>query len=61
MRKIIFDTDPGIDDAFAILTAMKNPNMDVLGICTVAGNKGIEFTTTNAQKLVQFMNYDCKV
>lgn len=61
MRKIIFDTDPGIDDAYAIITAMKNPNMDVLGICTVAGNKGIEFTTTNAQKLVKYMNYDCKV
>ncbi len=61
MRKIIFDTDPGIDDAYAIITAMKYPDMKVLGLCTVAGNKGIEFTTTNAQKLVKYMNYDCKV
>ncbi len=61
MRKIIFDTDPGIDDAYAIITAMKHPDMEVLGLCTVAGNKGITFTTTNAQKLVKYMNYDCKV
>jgi len=61
MRKIIFDTDPGIDDAYAIITAMKQPDMQILGICTVAGNKGIEFTTTNAQKLVKYMNYDCLV
>lgn len=61
MRKIIFDTDPGIDDAYAIITAMKHPDIKVLGICTVAGNKGIEFTTTNAQKLIKYMNYDCKV
>ncbi|MCK5387961.1 MAG: nucleoside hydrolase, partial [Candidatus Izimaplasma sp.] len=61
MRKIIFDTDPGIDDAYAIITAMKHPDIKVLGICTVAGNKGIEFTTTNAQKLIKLMNYDCQV
>ena len=61
MRKIIFDTDPGIDDAYAIITAMKQPDMRILGLCTVAGNKGIEFTTTNAQKLIKYMNYDCKV
>ena len=47
-RKIIFDTDPGIDDAYAIITAMKYKDFDVLGLCTVAGNKGIDFTTTNA-------------
>jgi len=61
MRKIIFDTDPGIDDAYAIIAAMKYPDMKILGICTVAGNKGIEFTTVNAQKLVKYMNYDCLV
>ncbi|XMB67181.1 nucleoside hydrolase [Mycoplasmatota bacterium zrk1] len=60
-RKIIFDTDPGIDDAYGIIAAMKQPDMDVLGICTVAGNKGIEFTTTNALKLVHLMDYDCMV
>lgn len=61
MRKIIFDTDPGIDDAYGIIAAMKHPELQVLGLCTVAGNKGIEFTTTNALKLVHLMDYDCMV
>lgn len=60
-RKIIFDTDPGIDDAYAIIAAMKYEAFDVLGLCTVAGNKGLEFTTTNALKLIKLMNYNCKV
>ena len=60
-RKIIFDTDPGIDDAYAIITAMKYKDFDVLGLCTVAGNKGIDFTTTNALKIIELMKYDCMV
>lgn len=60
-RKIIFDTDPGIDDAYAIVAAMKYKDFDVLGLCTVAGNKGIEYTTANALKIIQLMDYDCKV
>ena len=59
MRKIIFDTDPGIDDAFAIITAMKEPSLNILGICSEAGNKGIEFTTLNALKIIHLMQYDC--
>lgn len=60
-RKIIIDTDPGIDDAIAIIAAMKYPGFEILGITSVAGNKGIEFTTDNACKIVEYMNYDCKV
>jgi len=61
MRKVIFDTDPGIDDAYAIIYAMKHPDVEVLGLCTVAGNKGIEMTTNNALKLVQLMESETKV
>ncbi len=37
-RKIIIDTDPGQDDAVAILLALASPELDILGITAVAGN-----------------------
>ncbi len=61
MRKIIIDTDPGVDDAFAIIAALLSADIEVLGICTVGGNKGLETTTKNALRLVKFMNSDVMV
>ncbi|MBO0663512.1 nucleoside hydrolase [Jiella sp. MQZ9-1] len=52
-RAVIFDTDPGQDDAIAILTALASPELDVLGIVTVAGNIPLALTTKNALKLVE--------
>ena len=37
-QKLIIDTDPGQDDAVAILLALASPEIDLLGITTVAGN-----------------------
>ncbi len=51
MRKVIIDTDPGIDDAVAILYAFRRPEWEVLGLCSVAGNKPIAMTTRNALRL----------
>ena len=49
-RKIIIDTDPGQDDAFALLLALASPDeLDVLGICSVAGNVPLNWTTRNAR------------
>ena len=48
MINIIFDTDPGVDDAFALLYALNHPNINVLGITTVFGNVPIETSTKNA-------------
>jgi len=48
MRKIIIDTDPGIDDAAAIAIAMFSPELDVQLITTVSGNVSVEKTTHNA-------------
>lgn len=48
-RKIIIDTDPGQDDAVAILLALASPELDVLGITTVAGNVPLDLTAKNAR------------
>jgi len=54
MRKIIIDTDPGQDDAIAILTALASPDeLDVIGITTVGGNVPLELTTKNALVMVE--------
>ena len=49
---IIIDTDPGIDDAVAILTALASPEIEVLGVTTVAGNVPIGQTTRNGRAVV---------
>lgn len=48
MHKVIFDTDPGIDDAMALLFLHKHPQIDLVGVTTVFGNAPIEMTTRNA-------------
>lgn len=53
MRKIIIDTDPGIDDALAILLALSaKEELDVLALTTVNGNVDIEKVTKNAFKIL---------
>jgi purine nucleosidase len=50
-RPIIIDTDPGIDDALAILLALASPELELRALVTVAGNVRLELTTQNALKL----------
>jgi purine nucleosidase len=52
-RKIILDCDPGHDDAIAILLALGNPGIELVGITTVAGNAEVEKTTVNALKVCE--------
>lgn len=57
MKNIIFDCDPGHDDAFAILVALANPEkVNVKAITTVAGNSGLINSTRNAQVVLQVAN-----
>jgi len=51
-RTVIIDTDPGIDDAVAILLALASPELEVRGVTTVAGNLGIGVTTRNAGRIL---------
>ena len=52
-RKIIIDTDPGQDDAVAILLALASPEIEILGITCVAGNVPLERTQTNARMICE--------
>jgi purine nucleosidase len=53
IRKIIIDTDPGQDDAVAILVALASPELEVLGITAVAGNVPLSLTEKNARKICE--------
>jgi inosine-uridine nucleoside N-ribohydrolase len=50
---VIIDTDPGVDDAFALLLAMRSPELKIEGISAVAGNVPLEFTLPNALRMVE--------
>ncbi len=52
-RKIIIDTDPGQDDAVAILLALASPEIDVVGIVALAGNVPLHYTSVNARKVLE--------
>ena len=52
--RIIIDTDPGTDDAVAILIALAHfTDKEILGITTVAGNVGVKVGTTNALRILE--------
>ena len=61
MNKIILDTDPGIDDAMAIFTAMAHPEIELLGLTTTFGNVSVDQATTNALSLVEMAGVDIPV
>ena len=50
---IIFDTDPGVDDAQAIALIMAHPDIEVLGLTTTFGNVRVETATRNALLLTE--------
>ncbi len=52
-RPIIIDTDPGQDDAVALLTALASPELDVVAVTTVAGNVQLDLTSRNAAMMVE--------
>ena len=52
MTRIIIDTDPGTDDAIALIAALNSPELDVLALTTVTGNASLEDATRNALGLL---------
>ncbi|RCW28635.1 inosine-uridine nucleoside N-ribohydrolase [Ciceribacter lividus] len=61
MHKVIFDTDPGVDDAMALLFLHHHPDVALLGVTTVFGNARIETTTRNALFLKREWKIDAPV
>ncbi|HEV2902241.1 MAG TPA: nucleoside hydrolase [Gaiellaceae bacterium] len=53
-ERIILDCDPGHDDAIALLLALASPEVELLGVTTVAGNQTLEKTTANAIRILEF-------
>jgi inosine-uridine nucleoside N-ribohydrolase len=61
MKRLIIDTDPGVDDAHAILLALAHPDVQVEAITTVSGNVSIDLTTANALKILDVAEKDIPV
>jgi inosine-uridine nucleoside N-ribohydrolase len=59
--KIIYDTDPGIDDAMALLLLARHPRVELIGVTTVFGNGDIATTTRNALVLKQILGFAAPV
>jgi purine nucleosidase len=57
-RKILIDTDPGVDDAFAILAALRAPELEVVGLTTVFGNTDVDTCALNGLRLVELEGND---
>lgn len=51
--KVIFDTDPGVDDAMALMLLARCAEVELLGVCTIFGNGPIDTTTRNALFLAE--------
>lgn len=52
-HKVILDTDPGIDDAMALFTALAHPAIDLIGVTTTFGNVAVQQATRNALTLLE--------
>src|ERR1700733_1693715 len=52
-QRVIIDTDPGVDDAFALLLAMHSKELNIEAITAVSGNVPLELTLANALRLVE--------
>src|SRR6266540_2945773 len=51
---ILIDCDPGHDDAIALLLALASPEVEILGVTSVAGNQTLDKTTANAIRVLEF-------
>jgi len=58
---LLIDTDPGVDDALALLMAFNDPRHDVVGLTVAAGNVGLAHTVANALKLCDVAGIDVPV
>ena len=55
-KKILIDTDPGIDDSLAILLALASPEVSLEGLSVVHGNCSLQQATLNALSVLELAN-----
>ena len=60
-EKVIIDTDPGVDDALAIVFAFNSPHLEVVGMTSIFGNVNTALATTNALRLLDIVGSDVPV
>ena len=53
MKRVLIDTDPGIDDAAAILLALASPELEVVAVTTIFGNASVQTCTANALRVLE--------
>jgi inosine-uridine nucleoside N-ribohydrolase len=53
---VVIDCDPGHDDAIALLLALASPELELLGVTTVAGNQSLEKTSANAIRVLELVD-----
>lgn len=58
---VIIDTDPGIDDFFALMLANSSDKLDIKAITSVAGNQKWEIVTKNALDIASYFHMNCEV
>ena len=56
--RVLIDTDPGVDDAVALLLALASPELDVVGVVAVNGNVSLDKTALNARRIVALAGRD---
>ncbi len=60
-KPVLFDCDPGIDDVFALAMAHGSPGIGVEAVTTTFGNVGIDNTTNNALRVLEWIGCDAPV
>jgi purine nucleosidase len=61
MIRLVIDTDPGVDDAHALMMAFAHPEAQIEAITTIAGNVSLERTTANACTILDVLERDVPV
>jgi len=61
VTEILLDCDPGHDDAIALLLALASPEVDLVGVTTVAGNQTLDKTTANALRVLELVGAEIPV
>ncbi len=60
-QRVIIDTDPGIDDALALILALNSPELDVAAVTTVCGNVDVDTATRNLVTVLNLLPGPCPV